>query len=84
MGVFLRTSRRCACFLGGAEEEVSLHFVERGVVRVLHRNNTALLMVDTGDGAHLHPARVWDVGAGPNDGIAGTRGVSPPPPTPWG
>ena len=67
-------------FLGGAEEEVLLHFVECGVVWVLHPNDTALPMVDTGEGAHLHPARVRDVGAGPSDGIVGTCGVFTPPP----
>ena len=70
----------CIGFLNGAEEKVSLNFVERGVARVLHPNDTAFPMVDTGGGAHLRPAGVRDVGAGPHDGIVENRGVFTPPP----
>ena len=66
--------------VGGAQEEVLLHFVQRGVVRVLHPNHIALPIVDTGDNAHLRRARVRHAGEGPNDGCVGTHCVFPPPP----
>ena len=55
---------------GRAEDEVALHLIELGVVRVFHPNNPALAGVDTGDGAHLYPAPIWDVGGSPHKGGA--------------
>ena len=58
---------------GRAEDEVTLHLIELGVVWVSHP--TALAAVDTGDGAHFYSAPIRDIGGGSHEGIA-------PPPRP--
>ena len=81
MGVLpLRTFWRCA---SAASAVPKMRWVELGVVSVSHPNNPALAGVDTGDGAHLYPAPVRDVGGGSHEGIAPptpSSFFSPPPP----
>ena len=71
-----------------AEDEVALDLIELGVVWVSHPNNPALAGVDTGDGAHLYPSPVRDVGGGCHEGITGfpppSSFFSPPPPASFG
>ena len=65
-----------------AEDEVVFHLIELGVVWVSYPNNPALAGVDTGDGAHLYPAPVWDVGGGPHEGIVASPPFPPSSPPP--
>ena len=52
-----------------AEDEVELHLIQLGVVWVSLPKNPALADVDIGDGAHLYPAPVRDVGGGSHKGM---------------
>ena len=59
-------------FFGEGEEEAAGHLVKGGVAWAFHPDNNTLVAMDTGNGAHLRPPRVGDVGDGPDDWVLST------------